>query len=173
MRAFSPRLVAAVPDAWVVRGTIELVSQDLRARVVASAEELPADATLEGYLEQQAQLLTEHFPSYEELGVERVSTASGSEAVLRRFTWQPPEWPAVGQLQLYAVEGGRGLVVTASTEADRFAELEPVLREVVLGVRLELSAGREGAVIRTGTSPRDRTYAALDAGALVAGGGSE
>ncbi len=172
MRAFSPRLAATVPDGWVARGTVELASADLRARVVASAEELPADATIEDYLEQHEKMLTEHFPGYEELGVERVPTASGSEAVLRRFTWQPPDWPAVGQLQLYAVQGGRGLVVTASAEADRFAEIEPALREVVLGIRLELSAGREGAVVRTGTGPREQTYAALDAGALVAGGGS-
>jgi hypothetical protein len=169
MRTFSTRLAAAAPDGWAVRGTIELVYQELQARVVASTEDLPPDATLEDYLERHEQTLAEHFPGYEELGVERVSTPSGAPAVLRSFAWQPPEWPAIGQLQLYAVERGRGLVVTASTERERFAEIAPALRQVVLGVRLELPAGGNGAVVRTGTGPRERTYAALDAGALTAG----
>jgi hypothetical protein len=172
MRAFSPQLVGAVPDGWVVRGTLELASPELQVRVVASTEELPADATLEAYLEQHERMLSEHFPGYEEVRLERVPTASGAEAVLRRFNWQPPDWPAVGQLQLYALESGRGLVVTASAEAERFAEIEAAVREVVLGVRLQLAPVGDGAVVRTGSGPRELTYAAFDSGALVAGGES-
>jgi hypothetical protein len=168
MRAFNPRLAAAVPDGWVARGTIELGSQELQARVIALTEDLPHDATLEEYLARHEQSLAEHFPNYEELGVERISTASGAPAVLRSFTWQPPEWPAIGQLQLYAVERGRGLVVTASTARERFAEITPALREVVLGIRLELPPDGTSAVVRTGSGPRERTYAALDAGLVVA-----
>jgi hypothetical protein len=172
MRAFDPRLAAGVPDGWEVRGTIELVSRELQARVIASTEELPPGGTLEDYLEQHERMLAEHFPDYEELGVERLSTASGAPAVLRSFMWKPPDWPAIGQLQLYAVDRGRGFVVTASAERERFAEIAPALREVVLGVRLELPTGGDGAVVRTGTGARERTYAALDAGALTAGGAS-
>jgi hypothetical protein len=170
MRSFSPRLAAAVPDGWVVRGTVELASPELQARIIASTEDLPADATLDDLLQRHERALAEHFPGYEELGVERLSTASGVPAVLRSFTWKPPEWPAIGQLQLYLVDRGRGLVVTASAEQERFAEIQPALREAVLGIRLEAAGGGDGAVVRTGTGPRERTYAALDAGVLTAGG---
>jgi hypothetical protein len=169
MRTFSPRLVAAVPDGWAVRGTLELASPELQARVIGSTEELPAGTTLDDLLERHEQTLTEHFPGYEELAVERLSTPGGAAAVLRTFAWQPPEWPALGQLQLYLVDRGRGLVVTASAERERFAEILPALREAVLGFRLERAGGGEGTVIRTGTGPRERTYAALDAGVVTAG----
>jgi hypothetical protein len=174
MRTFSPRISATVPDGWVIRGTIELASQELEARVIASTEQLPPDATLDNLLERHDRMLAEHFPGYHELSAERLSSPSGAPALLRSFTWDPPESPSVGQVQLYVVDRGRGLVVTASAERERFAEIEPALREVVLGVKLEAGAVGEGdgAVMRTGLGPRERTYAAFDAGVLTAGDSS-
>jgi hypothetical protein len=162
---FRATLTAPVPDGWLVRESVELVSAPQSAYAVASSVTLSPGTTAEQFAESQ-RVLSEGLPSYEGLAVETVELADGQPAVLRSFSWAPPDGAARSELHLCAVQGQRGILARAVSSAERFAEVEPTLRELLLGIGLGAPASR-GGVLRRESTPREQTYAAFEAGQLT------
>jgi hypothetical protein len=71
------------------------------------------------------------------------------------------------QLQLYALEQRRGVVGTATAESESFGRLEPMLREILLGLGVPRAVA-SAPVGWLDDSPRRRTYLALERGELSA-----
>jgi hypothetical protein len=165
MHRFRSVLSVAVPDGWLARESIELVSTDERVYVAASVSALPPDMTLDQYAEDHSRQIGELYPEYEETGLDRVTLPSGRETIFRNLRWQPPEGDRLGEVQMYAIEDGRGILARACTPVDSFAQHEARLREVLSGITLG-SASMSGGLVRRDDTPRSRTYDAFEAGRL-------
>ena len=170
MRRFRPALTAAAPDGWLARESIRL-SNGAGASVVATVDFFPRDTTPEALAQEYREILSHGLAGFVDVDLTQITLASGTPGLLRRFRWTPEEGGPVTQLQLYAVEEGRGLVATAAAPADSFAGLEPMLHELLRGLELpRASAG--GSIGRWEETPRHATYQTLVRGEHVAGVGS-
>jgi hypothetical protein len=65
-----------------------------------------------------------------------VEVFGGRHGFLRQFRWTPQDGPPVTQIQLYYVDEGRGFTATATTPSESFPDLELLLRQTLLGLRL-------------------------------------
>ncbi len=137
MRNFKPRLAAKMPADWYAKESITLLAPDGGANVIASSEPLVPTLTTREYADIQGNLLSDEFAEYEQQSFGPAELLGGREALIRRFSWRPPEGEPVTQIQLYHVEGARGYTVTATTPSNRFAELELQLRQVLEGLVIE------------------------------------
>jgi hypothetical protein len=163
-RLFRPDLAVLAPAAWRARASIELVEPNLRAHVVMTLDDLGEDDSLDSYSGAYGTVLAERAPHYEELRREMVALSDGRPVVVRRFRWRAEGAEPVEQVQVYVVQGGRGLAATLSSPRP-LDELEPRVLELVEGARLE---GRSGGMLaRVADDPRSRTYAAFERGELA------
>lgn len=167
MRRFRPVLTGIAPDGWFARESIHL-SDGGGGSVVAAVEFIAPGTTLERYAQEYGEILSRELPGFAELDLSETTLASGAPGLMRRFRWTPEAGEPVTQLQLYALEGGKGVVATATAPADSFAELEPMLHELLRGIELP-RAWVGGSVGLWEETPRHATYQALLRGELVAG----
>jgi hypothetical protein len=92
--------------------------------------------------------------------------AGGAQEIFRRLRWKPPDRDEVAELHRYLVRDKRGIVARAVCPAERFAELEPRLRELLASIAVGTPAAR-GGVVRTEDTAQSRTYAAFESGQLT------
>ena len=109
------RLAADPADGWLVRESVQYTLADGSANVIMSSEPLTEGLTLADYAGLQGELLAREFAGYEQLGYERVPVLGLADGFRRRFTWTPVNGVPVTQVQLYALDGGRGVTATATT----------------------------------------------------------
>ena len=167
LHRFRPTLTTLVPEGWFAKESVQVFSDEAGGHVAASVDLLALDTTLEGYAELYGKVLTRQFPGYQELGLEPVTLRSGARALLRRFRWGAEEGRTLTQLQLYALEQGRGVVGTATAGGESFGRLEPLLRQILLGLGVP-RAGASPPVGWLDDGPRRGTYLALERGELTA-----
>jgi hypothetical protein len=137
MTEFRPEIVAAVPDGWFVKGSTTLLAPDGQANVIASSEPLDPSIDSEQYATVQQELLKKEFPEFALKSFERVTVLGDREGYVSTFEWTPPDSQRIAQAQLYYAENGRGYTATATTPAINLTALEPILHEVLRGLRLE------------------------------------
>jgi hypothetical protein len=165
VQRFSAGLSIAVPEGWSARESIELASPEGTGYVRVTSDLLPAGLAADDYAERFAGQLRDRLPGYTELGAEAVQLAGG-HGILLSFRWTPPDRDALAELHLYFVREGRGVRARALSPAERFPEVEPKLRKLLLGIGLGTPAAQAG-VLRTGSTPRTRTYGGFEAGRLT------
>jgi hypothetical protein len=76
----------------------------------------------------------QEFPGYCELGREPTLLGDGIPAVVRHLEWTPPDGAQVTQIQLYRVDGDRGLMATGTTTSASWDDLELGLEQLLLSV---------------------------------------
>ena len=163
------RTAAVAPANWFVRESLELTAAELRAHVIASAEQVPPGTDLQAFVDGYGRLLQKTLPSYVELGVEPTTFAGGRPAVLRRLEWTPPGGRRVTQLQVYAIDGERGYVATATTQSAWFERVEARLRRVLDSITLEGPSGISmPAVQETSSGTQEDSFARFERGAVAA-----
>ena len=127
-------LTVAVPEGWFAKDSVTLLAPDGQANVIASTEPLDPGIDVHQYARVQGDLLRHEFPGYVEHSFTPETILGNRAGYLRRFQWTPPDGVPVLQVQLYAVEPGRGITATATTpttQAERFVEMfEAVLSSV-------------------------------------------
>jgi len=127
MATFRPSLLANVPDGWLVKESITLLSPDGRANVIASSEPIDPSINSEQYARIQGDLLQEEFPGYALVQFGELEVFGGRPGYYRSFQWLPPDQLPVTQFQLYFAEGGRGYTATGTTPVDTAAAYQDVL----------------------------------------------
>ena len=167
MRRFRPTLTAAAPEGWLARESIQL-SNGAGASVVATVDFVPPDTTPELLAQEYSEIMSRGLPGFVDVDLASITLASGAPGLLRRFRWTPEEGGPVTQLQLYAVEEGRGVVATAAAPADSFSELEPMLHELLRSLELP-RAWALRSIGRWEETPRHAIYQTLVRGEHVAG----
>jgi hypothetical protein len=164
LRRFRPGLTALAPAGWFVRESIQ-ISNGEGASVFASADFVTPETTLESYAREHGEVMSRELREFAELDLAE-TTLGVTPALLRRFRWTPEAGDTLTQLQLYAVEGGRAILATATAPADAFEGLEPVLLELLYGI--ELSRPWPGGPVRLWEeSPRHAAYEAFVRGEVV------
>ena len=130
MSTYSPRLSGGMPEGWVGKGSITLLSPDGQANVIAASEPVDPSIDSETYATVQGDVLREQFPGYSEISVES-GVVLGGDGYRRTFEWEPPDGTRVTQIQAYRVAGSTAYTATATTPSERFGLIEPILRMVV------------------------------------------
>jgi hypothetical protein len=103
--------------------------------VIVSIEPVPVGTTSQEYADAIGeQFREEEFAEFDELAVTETELTDGGSAILRRFSWRPSESAPVTQMQLYRVDGARGLTATATTSSASFSAIELELEQVLLSV---------------------------------------
>jgi len=152
------RLIRAqLPPGWRVKESVTLLAPDGQANVIVSREPLDPTLTTERYAEVQGQLLRREFPQYSEDGLEPVSFPGGI-ALLRRFSWTPPDGVRVHQHQLYLVHPGTGFTATATAPTTSIGRFAAVFEQVLRSLQFDAPTpdpAREPARTFLGTT---RTY---------------
>lgn len=165
-RRLRPGLTALVPEGWFVRESLEFVSAPRHAYAIASVVTVKPAETAEQLADRHGRVLADRLPGYEELAVETVRLADSRPAIMRRFRWTPAEQDARAELHLYAVQGRRAILARGGCAAERFAELEPELRELLSGIGVGTPPSPVG-VRKIASTPRERTYSAFEGGRLT------
>lgn len=153
-------LVASLPGDWTFRESLTLAAESGDASVIASSEPVSKELDSERYAVSQGELLGE-FPGYREHAFEEARFFGGRRAYLRRFEWTPEDREPVMQIQIYAVEDGRGYTATATTLRDTFNRVELTLVEILQGLSIE----RE-LVPASETGPHEQSWISSSIGAL-------
>lgn len=125
MRPLIRRLRMGVPDRWLAKESLTVMDPNGQANVIVSSEPLASDVDAERYATIQGDLLDREFAGYYEESFEETRVFGGRDGYIRRFGWQPPDGVPVRQIQVYAVEEGRGFTATATTplaNVERFQE---------------------------------------------------
>ncbi len=129
------RLAVPVPDGWFVKEQLTLLAPDGQANVIVSCEPLDPSTTTERYAAVQGELLRREFPQFEEIALVELPLAGGT-ALLRRFSWSPPDGVRVTQQQVYLATPGTGFTATATTPTTTSARYAPVFDMVLSSLRL-------------------------------------
>jgi hypothetical protein len=166
VKPFRSDLTALIPSGWLVRESIELASVDDNAYVTAAVDAVDPKTTAHQLAERYATVLSKQLSGYEEIRIDEADLPGGRSAVVRKFRWTPPSGEPVEELQMYAVQDGRGVVATAMARETGFDELEPKLRELLAGIGIGTPASA-GGVLRSDGSARNRTYEVFEAGLLT------
>ena len=164
VRVYRPSLSLSVPPGWLARTSVELIEPSLEARVVVALDELGEQGSLDEYADSYGAMFQDSAPNYQELRREHVLLADRRPAVLRRFRWQPEGGDAIEQLQVYFLQGSRGVAATLSSPRS-LDQLESHALELIAGIRLDGAPG--GGLVRLADDPRSRTYEALERGELA------
>jgi hypothetical protein len=128
------RLAAPVPDGWFVEESLTLLAPDAQAHVIASCEPLDPSVTTEQYAARQGELLRQNFAEFEEISLDDLPLIGGT-ALLRRFSWTPPDGGRVTQQQVYLTASGAGFTATTTTPATSSARYAPVFETVLRSLR--------------------------------------
>jgi hypothetical protein len=164
-RAFRPELNLLLPESWVARASVELIEPEIDAHVLITFDDLGEHGTLDDYVEGYGSVLESRTPNYEEVRRESVELTAGRAAIVRQFRWQPDGGAPVEQLQVYLVDGQRGVAATLSTPRP-LAEVEPAFVDLLRGITT--AAPPVGGLARLADDPRSRTFDALERGDLAA-----
>jgi hypothetical protein len=136
-------LTLGIPRGWSFKESYTLIAPDGQANVIASTEPLPHSMTPFEYQQRQGNELQAEFPEYREHSLEQITVLGLDQlAFLRTFSWRPEEAEQVTQMQLYAVESGRGITVTATTPSVHFAEQRPTLIEAIRSIKVHVEVLR-------------------------------
>jgi hypothetical protein len=103
-----------LPAGWTTKESATLSHPEQTANIIFSSEPIDDGMTVDVYADLQLDLLVKEFPEFELLEQSAATLNGVGDAVLRRFTWHPPDGEPVIQLQLYAVKGDRGYTATAT-----------------------------------------------------------
>ncbi len=136
---FRPMIVTPVPDGWYVKESVTVLAPDGQANVIHSSEDLDASIDTALYADLQGQLLMEEFPGYEEHSFVWIRLTDGRRAVVREFSWTPPDGVSVTQIQLYYAENARGFTATATTPTSQFPRFSRQLRDLLMNVSVARS----------------------------------
>ena len=137
MAWYHPTLSAAVPNGWLVKESITLMSLDGQANVILSSE--PIDPWLDSidYALAQGHQLAMELPAYREHAFDRVLLFGRYAGFVRELSWTPHDGVPVTQLQFYCAIAGRGYTGTATTSSSMFPVHEPGLRETLLSAAVD------------------------------------
>ena len=133
------RLRLRVPAGWAVKESFTVLSPDGQANVIVSREPLAPDLTTEQYAEIQHGLLRREFPGFEQHDLTEVTLSCGP-ALLRTFSWKPPDGVRVTQRQLYFAADGTGCTATATTASSAIARFGPLFDTVLRSLELTVPA---------------------------------
>jgi tetratricopeptide (TPR) repeat protein len=136
MDRFESHLSVGRPPGWTVKESVTLYEPSGRANVIVTTEPVPPGTTTEDYADAAGRQLeeSEQFPGYRELKREQTEV-DGLPAVIRKFEWKPAESGApFTQIQLYQVDGPRGLTATGTTTSESWDDLEPDLEQLLLSI---------------------------------------
>jgi tetratricopeptide (TPR) repeat protein len=135
MDRFESTISIGQPPDWAAKESVTLSDPSGRANVIVSIEPVPVGTTSQEYADAIGeQFREEEFAEFHELAVTETELTDGGSAILRRFSWTPSESAPVTQMQLYRVDGARGLTATATTSSASFSAIELELEQVLLSV---------------------------------------
>ncbi|HUR85345.1 MAG TPA: tetratricopeptide repeat protein [Solirubrobacteraceae bacterium] len=136
VHTFRGEISSPVPEDWFAKESTTLLAPDGQANVIASAEPLDPEITVERYAEVQGEILEKEFPGYHEAMFEPFPMFGDRHGFVRQFEWTPPDGVPVTQIQIYYVSKGRGYTATATTPTSGFPDRELTLMAVLRGLRL-------------------------------------
>jgi tetratricopeptide (TPR) repeat protein len=87
--SFRASITSLVPDGWLVKESITLLSPDGQANVIASSEPLDPSIDTARYAGTQGELLRTEFPGFKEAWVQEREVLGGRPGVVRAFSWTP------------------------------------------------------------------------------------
>ena len=131
------RLRVAVPAGWTVKESYTVRSPGGQAVVLVWREPLSSDLTTERYAETQHILMRREFSGFEQHDLTEVALSCGP-ALLRTFSWTPPDGVRVTQRQLYFVSGRTAYTATATATSSEFARVGVVLDTVLRSLELTI-----------------------------------
>jgi hypothetical protein len=131
-----PQIEGEVPAEWLWKESMTYLAPTGRANVIASSEPLAPEIDSKTYATVQGDLLRNEFPGYVEHEFGTSEAFGLADGFVRRFEWTPPDGVTVMQLQLYAVQRGRGFTATATAAKEEFLPIESTLITVLMGLRV-------------------------------------
>jgi tetratricopeptide (TPR) repeat protein len=135
MERFDSQLSIARPPGWGVKESVTLLEPSGQANVIVSTEPVPPGTTTEDYARANEEQMDQgDFPGYRQFSREETEFANGGPAIVRRFEWTPPDGATVTQIQLYHVDGDRGLTATGTTTSASYDDLELDLEQLLLSI---------------------------------------
>lgn len=131
MRPFVRRIGVGVPDGWHAKESLTVLEPNGRANMIVSSEPIDALLDVERYVAIQGELLDRQFTGYYEESLEPAEVFGGRSGYIRRFGWSPPDGVPVRQIQVYAVEDGRGFTATATAPLHATPGFETEFTELI------------------------------------------
>lgn len=125
------RIGMGVPDGWHAKESLTVVDPQGQANVIVSSEPLDASVDVREYAMEQGRILDREFVGYYEESFEPAIVFGGRNGYIRRFGWSPSDGVPVRQIQVYAVEEGRGFTATATTPLNSFVHFEAQFSAII------------------------------------------
>jgi hypothetical protein len=112
--------------------------------MIVSSEPIDASLDVERYVAIQGELLDREFVGYYEESLEPARVFGGRSGYIRRFGWSPPDGVPVRQIQVYAVEEGRGFTATATAPLHAAPGFEAVFAGLIASLDIAHVADDRG-----------------------------